>query len=355
MAEKELADANALLDGSREGHETVATRSTHLEKRQCALEGLIKAQSTLAAAMSIHEKAASALADRLAERGFTDRGAAEEVMLAEAGREALATKIRAYEDSLMQTKALLAQPDLQDVPIEPADVVGATARASAADDASTVCTEKRGAAESAANYARELAATLKSELRKHAKRMSDLGVLKGLANTANGFEPNRFGIPLESFVLAAELEQIVDAANARLRIMSQGRYMIEYSDERARGNARGGLGIVVYDTHTGRQRSPHSLSGGEKFLASLALALGLAEVVTNRAGGIRLDTLFIDEGFGSLDSETLDVAMQSLDQLRHGGRTIGLISHVDAMKEQIPAKLFVETADGGWSSIRQHV
>jgi exonuclease SbcC len=135
--------------------------------------------------------------------------------------------------------------------------------------------------------------------------------------------------------------------------MSQGRYAIEHSDERTRGGKRTGLEILVYDAHTGVSRSPRSLSGGEKFLASLALALGLAEVVTNRAGGIQLDTLFIDEGFGALDNETLELAMHTLDELRQGGRTVGLISHVEAMKDQIPAKLLVGVADGGWSEIIQ--
>ncbi|MGH2842603.1 MAG: SbcC/MukB-like Walker B domain-containing protein, partial [Solirubrobacteraceae bacterium] len=164
---------------------------------------------------------------------------------------------------------------------------------------------------------------------------------------------NQLGIPLESFVLAAELEEIVTAANLRLRTMTQGRYAIEHSAQRTRGGKRTGLELLVYDAHTGSVRPPRSLSGGEKFLASLALALGLAEVVTNRAGGVTLDTLFIDEGFGSLDDETLEVAMQTLDQLRQGGRTVGLISHVEAMKDQIPAKLMVEVADGGWSVVRK--
>jgi exonuclease SbcC len=114
-----------------------------------------------------------------------------------------------------------------------------------------------------------------------------------------------------------------------------------------------GLGLEVLDSHTGGVRGPDSLSGGEKFQASLALALGLAEVVTNRAGGMRLDTLFIDEGFGSLDAETLDVTMATLDNLREGGRTVGLISHVASMKESIPAQLSVEKVPGGWSVIRQ--
>ncbi|MBD3752976.1 MAG: hypothetical protein IE935_11255, partial [Micrococcales bacterium] len=94
---------------------------------------------------------------------------------------------------------------------------------------------------------------------------------------------------------------------------------------------------------------PQSLSGGETFLASLALALGLAEVVTSRAGGIRLDTLFIDEGFGSLDAETLELALRTLDDLRSGGRTIGVISHVEAMKEQLPIGILVEATPYGSS------
>ena len=114
-----------------------------------------------------------------------------------------------------------------------------------------------------------------------------------------------------------------------------------------------GLGVAVLDQHTGRPRSPHSLSGGETFLASLALALGLADVVTSQSGGITLDTLFVDEGFGSLDAETLDQAMRTLDELRQGGRTVGVISHVEAMKEQIPAQLVVEATHTGPSVIRQ--
>ena len=107
--------------------------------------------------------------------------------------------------------------------------------------------------------------------------------------------------------------------------------------------------------YTGQARPAQSLSGGETFLASLALALGLAEVVTARAGGVKLDTLFIDEGFGSLDDDTLDLAMRTLDELRQGGRTVGLISHVAAMKEQLPAQLVVEATAQGPSVIRQDI
>jgi exonuclease SbcC len=166
-----------------------------------------------------------------------------------------------------------------------------------------------------------------------------------------GDEPNTKRMRLETYVLAAQLEEIVVAANVRLRTMTSGRYTLEHDDSRVKGGARSGLGLAIRDEFTGRARPTHSRSGGETFLASLALALGLAEVVTGQAGGITLDTLFVDEGFGSLDSETLETAMSTLDTLRAGGRTIGLISHVDSMKEQIPATLRISVTDQGYSRI----
>jgi exonuclease SbcC len=172
-----------------------------------------------------------------------------------------------------------------------------------------------------------------------------------LADAVHGDEPNTKRMRLENYVLAAQLEEIVAAANTRLRTMTSGRYSLEHDDSLAFGGARSGLGLAIRDEYTGRARATHSLSGGETFLASLALALGLAEVVTGQAGGITLDTLFVDEGFGSLDSETLETAMSTLDTLRAGGRTIGLISHVDSMKEQIPAALRISVTDSGYSRI----
>ena len=173
-----------------------------------------------------------------------------------------------------------------------------------------------------------------------------------LANTVAGRAPNTHRMTLESFVLAAELEEIVGAANLRLSDMSAGRYVLQHTDARAARNAASGLGLEIMDAHTGQARPAQSLSGGETFLASLALALGLAEVVTARAGGVRLDTLFIDEGFGSLDAATLELAMRTLDELRQGGRTVGVISHVEAMKEQLPAQLVVEATPRGPSVVR---
>jgi exonuclease SbcC len=331
----------------------VSSRRTALEQQQAAVERLITARSSLAAAQSRSEAAESALSAQLSECGFADRESAVAAMLPAETLAALAEAIRAYEDSVTQTRAVLDQPDLQNLPQEPADVAQAAARAGEADDIRVARTEWRVLLGSGAQRAQELTAKLKSEMGRSADLQAGFEVIDRLARATRGESPNELGIPLESFVLAAELEEIVAAANGRLQTMSQGRYAIEHSDERTRGGKRTGLEIVVYDAHTGATRSPRSLSGGEKFLASLALALGMAEVVTNRAGGIRLDTLFIDEGFGALDNETLELAMQTLDELRQGGRTVGLISHVEAMKDQIPAKLLVGVADGGWSVIHQ--
>ncbi|MCR8577924.1 SbcC/MukB-like Walker B domain-containing protein, partial [Streptomyces sp. Isolate_219] len=159
---------------------------------------------------------------------------------------------------------------------------------------------------------------------------------------------------LESYVLAARLEQVAAAASARLHRMSAGRYTLVHSDERAGGARRSGLGLHVIDAWTGHERDTSSLSGGETFFASLALALGLADVVTDEAGGTRLDTLFIDEGFGSLDEQTLDEVLDVLDSLRERDRSVGIVSHVADLKARIPAQLEV-VKDRSGSTVRHRV
>jgi exonuclease SbcC len=123
--------------------------------------------------------------------------------------------------------------------------------------------------------------------------------------------------------------------------MSKGRFELQRALRAADGRQSGGLDIVVLDSHTGTTRPVSSLSGGEGFMASLSLALGLADVVQNHAGGVRLESLFIDEGFGSLDAEALDQALQVLTDLRQSGRSIGIISHVTELKERISARIEV--------------
>ncbi|SCF59393.1 SMC family ATPase [Streptomyces sp. Cmuel-A718b] len=175
--------------------------------------------------------------------------------------------------------------------------------------------------------------------------------LAGLA--AGTSADNERKMRLEAYVLAARLEQVAAAATARLQRMSSGRYTLVHSDART-GGRRAGLGLHVVDAWTGSERDTATLSGGETFFASLALALGLADVVTEEAGGVRLDTLFIDEGFGSLDDQTLDEVLDVLDSLRERDRSVGIVSHVADLRRRIPARLEVVKERQG-SSVRHRL
>jgi len=189
---------------------------------------------------------------------------------------------------------------------------------------------------------------------KTAQRYDRAQMLANLAaaargDTLGGYEHQ---VDLVSYMLGAEFERILHSASLHLDRMSDGRYGMVFSDHRAKGSrSGGGLNLEITDTWTGEPREASSLSGGESFLASLSLALGLAEVVQANNGGIELDTLFIDEGFGTLDAETLDMVMGTIESLRDSGRTIGLISHVEEMKNRIPAQIVVEKGQNG-SSVR---
>lgn len=171
----------------------------------------------------------------------------------------------------------------------------------------------------------------------------------GLADLANGGDSGMKGVSFERYVLGAILEEVLSAANLRLHDMSRGRYRLERSLEEGGRGARG-LDIAVFDAYTGASRPANTLSGGETFLASLGLAMGLADVIQSYAGGIHLDTMFIDEGFGTLDPDTLDVAMETLVALQSQGRLVGIISHVPELQQQIGAHLVVTKTDEGSSA-----
>ena len=186
-----------------------------------------------------------------------------------------------------------------------------------------------------------------SELEATTKELSDRrAFIFGLADLANGGDSGMKGVSFERYVLGAILEEVLSAANLRLHDMSRGRYRLERSLEEGGRGARG-LDIAVFDAYTGASRPANTLSGGETFLASLGLSMGLADVIQSYAGGIHLDTMFIDEGFGTLDPDTLDVAMETLVALQSQGRLVGIISHVPELQQQIGAHLVVTKTDEG--------
>ena len=180
----------------------------------------------------------------------------------------------------------------------------------------------------------------------------EAAVVEDLAACALGTSTsNALRMRLSAYVLAARLEQVAAAASVRLRATSAGRYELRHSDARGKGGGRSGLGLTVVDHWTGQERATATLSGGETFLASLALALGLADVVQAESGGLAIETLFVDEGFGSLDDDTLEMVMAGLDELREGGRAVGLVSHLPELRARIPSQLHVVRGERG-STVR---
>ena len=174
---------------------------------------------------------------------------------------------------------------------------------------------------------------------------AEFKVIGQVADVACG--KNGAGLTFQRFVLTFLLDDVLIAATHRLRLMSRGRYQLQRRRDRADGRASAGLDLEVFDSYTGTSRAVATLSGGESFLASLSLALGLADVVQARSGGTRLDTLFIDEGFGSLDPEALDLALRALTDLLKDGRLVGIISHVPELREQVPARLEITNTRRG--------
>jgi exonuclease SbcC len=181
---------------------------------------------------------------------------------------------------------------------------------------------------------------------------AEYAVIARVSDVANGRgHRNRLGMTFERFVLASMLDQVTEAATQRLQVMSRGRYALRRTMDRLTSRSAAGLGLEVFDAYTGRERSVTTLSGGEGFMASLSLALGLADVVQSYAGGIRLDTIFVDEGFGTLDPESLDLAIDTLVELqREGGRLVGVISHVPELVERVDARLEISMTDRGSKS-----
>ena len=211
------------------------------------------------------------------------------------------------------------------------------------------------AASDAATLAHEAALSEAATLRERAERLDRLardcrsaaelaaaqeaecGVVGHVAAVARGLEaPN---ISFQRFVLAALLDEVLSSATERLLRMSRGRYQLVRSAQAGRRNVAAGLDLLVVDSYTGSTRPVATLSGGESFLAALALSLGLADVVQCHSGGIRLDTLFVDEGFGSLDPDALELALDTLTSLKAEGRLVGIISHVPELRARIASRL----------------
>ncbi|MDQ0989611.1 SMC family ATPase [Streptomyces sp. V3I7] len=332
---------------------SVAARAAELERRVALLTDAADTARAAEEAAQRLKDADARLADAAYRAGFETPQAAAAALLAPAAHRELQRRLDAWQSEEAAVRAALAEPDTAAAAQQPpADLAAAehdaaqAARrlreaASARDAAAHCCAELDRLSARAAGGVRRL-----GPLREEYDRVARLAAL-----TAGTSADNERKMRLESYVLAARLEQVAAAATVRLQRMSSGRYTLVHSDDRT-GRGRSGLGLHVVDAWTGRERDTATLSGGETFFASLALALGLADVVTDEAGGVRLDTLFIDEGFGSLDDQTLDEVLDVLDSLRERDRAVGIVSHVADLRRRVHAQLEIVKGRSG-STVRQ--
>ncbi|MGH3379564.1 MAG: AAA family ATPase [Actinoallomurus sp.] len=265
----------------------------------------------------------------------------------DATRQDLRRRVKGYDDEEARVAELLDDPQLAEAAAKPRPDLEAL-------DAGLARAEEHhqavGSAHDRFRHRRDRLTALAAELRDRAAAWLPAAerhtlAVRVAALTSGDPAANRTRMKLSAYVLAARLEQVVAAANDRLARMSGTRYSLEHTVDRVAGerarHGTGGLGLRVIDGWTGRHREPGTLSGGETFITSLALALGLADVVTAEAGGTEIGTLFVDEGFGTLDEDTLDEVMEVLDGLRDGGRAVGIVSHVAELRTRIPAQLRV--------------
>jgi len=242
---------------------------------------------------------------------------------------------------------LLADQDLDVALDPPAPVDETTAAAEAAQHAHAAAVDAHGQARLRSDQLTLLQPRLDAALGALKPRQERADQIRHLADLTNGTGgANQYRMTLSSFVLAARLEEVAAAASERLLTMTAGRYSLVHSDAR-KGNAKAGLSLLACDAWTGIDRDTATLSGGETFLASLSLALGLADVVTAESAGTRMEALFVDEGFGTLDEDTLDEVMNVLDGLRAGGRIVGIVSHVSELRQRIPAQVHVRKGRAG--------
>ncbi|MFF7449479.1 MULTISPECIES: AAA family ATPase [unclassified Streptomyces] len=346
LLEAELAQARGTAD-------SVAARVTQLERQVALLTDAADAARAAEDTAQRLKDADARLADAAFRAGFDTPQAAAAALLDDAAHRDLQRRLDAWQSEEAAVRAVLAEPETAAADRQPpADLAAAEEAATRAARRVRDAASARDAAARRCDDLDRLSARAAVSVRRLAPLREEYDRVARLASLAAGTSAdNERKMRLESYVLAARLEQVAAAATVRLLRMSSGRYTLVHSDDRA-GRGRSGLGLHVVDAWTGRERDTATLSGGETFFASLALALGLADVVTDEAGGVRLDTLFIDEGFGSLDDQTLDEVLDVLDSLRERDRSVGIVSHVADLRRRVHAQLEVVKGRAG-SSLRQ--
>ncbi|MGZ4467166.1 MAG: AAA family ATPase [Nocardioidaceae bacterium] len=335
---------DTVLDGLRRALDRVGSAGTAWEQAEDAAERF--------------EQLAGQAGDLVREQGFGAVAEARAALLGPDTRDRLTALLDERDRTRARARLVLDDPEVHAA--GEADPPDLDARAVALAEAERTLAEASGAHTLAEQLVAALGTSLGrlqetlvawSPVREESVRAESMAKLvRGMGGD------NQLQMRLSAYVLATRLDQVVDAANERLAHMRDQRYLLQRTGRATRKRAQAGLGLEVVDEWTGDVRDPATLSGGETFVISLSLALGLADVVTQEAGGVEIETLFVDEGFGMLDADTLDDVMDRLDGLRAGGRTVGVVSHVTEIRNRIPTQVHVEKRrDGSSLTVRTTV
>lgn len=385
LGEKIDADAASL---SCEGFESVAAKVEYLSQLAAALEQLANAAQELDQCKKRAQQAADSFAAQWAQasESFADHSAKPaapaptdpvetEPAQAEPTQDTSAANVQdgytqacqafagldlaalkatsaSYEKSLSINQAALAE--LEGIELTPPPLEQTQGQLEQAQAKTQACQTYASTWQAFAGQVNAQLAKLNELLARRSKASDKDAQLLALASAANG--DNQARLTLSAWVLQAHFRQVLVFANERLGVIGAGRYeLINVDSEEDTRQQKQGLGLAVVDHLSGTTRSPRTLSGGESFYVSLALALALADVVATQNGGIEMNTLFIDEGFGSLDEGTLAEVMDVLGALHSGGRVVGIVSHVSELKRAIPAAVEVRPLLGGGSTLRTRV
>ncbi|GAA4473891.1 SMC family ATPase [Enteractinococcus fodinae] len=357
----ELEDAEQHLTQALGTYDDVAAFRAAVEPARRLVGQLVEQTGAVAAAVATHDTARQRVTDALAASTTDEHSAFADI--AEAREHVMASELCAEHEDLIRRwttekdrleekagqAAVKAGLKLLDDGVEAPTqdtIDGAHEAQRAAEAQLSDANREHGSIQATHAQCRTQQASLIEVSRRSAELLAEYEELVGLSDVVAGRGENAVSMPLRSFVLAGWLEQVALNASERLTGMTGGRYELQHAvGQGGRGHA--GLNLEVIDHLNDTIRTPSTLSGGETFMASLALALGLADAVQAQAGGVAMDTLFIDEGFGSLDADTLEEVMGVLATLQDDGRLIGLVSHVESMKQQIPHRIQVTKGQAG--------
>lgn len=350
--ESALASAQARVETERADFVSLGERAAALDERAHRTALLARACADWDSARAAHVKAQHSLAEALEEQGLKS-DSWRSLLLPLPEVEALEARAAAHDKELFAAREALASERLTHAAAAPApDLEALTETSRKAEEDAAGAARASGILEQHCAQLDAARVSLEQALDALRRAREQAGPIRRLADIATASGPeNLASTPLSAWVLIARLEEVLAAANPRLAAISSGRYELASVPDDGTASRKSGLGLAIIDHDTDAMRSPRTLSGGETFYTSLALALGLADVVSAEAGGVELRTMFIDEGFGSLDSHTLSLVMAQLQALRSAGRTVGVISHVEEMATQIADQIQVRPLPEGGSTL----